>query len=63
MTITQVFVDLNVSKATLAVCHQVGAHVQHLEVANTPIGFRQLVHPTTSDLQLFVFIRPPHTSL
>lgn len=24
-------------------CHQVGAHVQHLEVANTPAGFRQLV--------------------
>jgi transposase len=43
MTITQAVVGVDVSKATLAVCHQVGAHLQHLEVANTPAGFRQLV--------------------
>ena len=43
MFITQPVVGVDVSKATLAVCHQVGAHVQHLEVANTLVGFRQLV--------------------
>ena len=43
MEVSQAVVDLDVSKATLAVCHQVGAHLQHLEVANTPAGFRQLV--------------------
>lgn len=43
MEITQPVVGLDVSKVTLAVCHQVGAHLQHLEVANTPAGFRQLV--------------------
>ncbi|MGI4832739.1 MAG: IS110 family transposase, partial [Janthinobacterium lividum] len=43
MNITQAVVGVDVSKATLAVCHQVGAHLQHLEVANTPAGFRQLV--------------------
>jgi transposase len=39
----QAVVGVDVSKATLAVCHQAGAHLQHLEVANTPAGFRQLV--------------------
>ncbi len=39
----QPVVGLDVSKATLAVCHQVGTRIQHLEVANTPAGFRQLV--------------------
>lgn len=39
----QVIVGLDVSKETLAVCHQVGAHVQHLEVPTTPAGFRQVV--------------------
>ena len=43
MEVSQAVVGLDVSKATLAVCHQVGAHLQHLEVANTPAGFRQLV--------------------
>jgi transposase len=43
MNTTQPVVGIDVSKATLAVCHQVGAHVQHLEVANTLAGFRQLV--------------------
>jgi transposase len=43
MTTTQAVVGVDVSKATLDVCHQVGAHLQHLEVANTPAGFRQLV--------------------
>ncbi|WP_158022781.1 IS110 family transposase [Hymenobacter coccineus] len=43
MTTTQPVVGIDVSKATVAVCHQVGAHLQHLEVANTPAGFRQLV--------------------
>ena len=36
-------VGLDVSKATLAVCHQPGTQVQHLDVANTPAGFRELV--------------------
>lgn len=36
-------VGLDVSKATLAVCHQPGAQVQHLEVPNAPAGFRELV--------------------
>lgn len=43
MLTPQPVVGIDVSKATLAVCHQVGADVQHLEVANTPAGFRQLV--------------------
>ncbi|MGI4734597.1 MAG: IS110 family transposase [Janthinobacterium lividum] len=43
MITTQAVVGVAVSKATLAVCHQVGAHIKHLEVANTPAGFRQLV--------------------
>jgi transposase len=43
MTTTQAVVGIDVSKATLGVCHQLGAHLQHLEVANTPAGFRQLV--------------------
>ena len=43
MEVSQAVVGLDVSKATLAVCHQVGAHLQHLEVANTLAGFRQLV--------------------
>ena len=43
MEVSPAVVGPDVSKATLAVCHQVGAHVQHLEVANTPAGFRQLV--------------------
>jgi transposase len=43
MNTTQPVVGIDVSKATLAVCHQVGAHLQHLEVANTLVGFRQLV--------------------
>jgi transposase len=43
MDTTQPVVGIAVSKATLAVCHQVGAHLQHLEVTNTPVGFRQLV--------------------
>lgn len=43
MNTTQAVVGLDVSKETLAVCYQVGAHVQHQEVANTLAGFRQLV--------------------
>lgn len=43
METAQPVVGLDVSKDTLAVCYQVGAHTQHLEVANTPVGFRQLV--------------------
>ena len=43
MEVSPAVVGLDVSKATLALCHQVGAHVQQLEVANTPAGFRQLV--------------------
>jgi transposase len=36
-------VGIDVSKATLAVCYQVGKQVKHLEVPNTKAGFRQLV--------------------
>jgi len=36
-------VGIDVSKATLAVCHQVEAQLRHLEVANTQAGFAQLV--------------------
>lgn len=43
MDTIQPVVGLDVSKATLAVCYQVGTHLQHQEVANTPKGFRQLV--------------------
>jgi len=43
MEVSQPIVGIDVSKATLAVCHQVDSGVQHLEVANTPAGFRQLV--------------------
>ncbi len=43
MEVSQPVVGIDVSKATLAVCHQVGSGVQHLEVANTPAGFRHLV--------------------
>jgi transposase len=43
MDTSQAVVGLDVSKDTLAVCYQVGAHVQHQEVANTLTGFRQLV--------------------
>lgn len=43
MEMPQQVIGLDVSKATLAVCQQVGTHLQHLEVANTPAGFRQLV--------------------
>ena len=44
MEVSQVVVGLDVSKDTLAVCYQVGPRLQHQEVANTPAGFRQLVH-------------------
>ena len=43
MDTTQTVVGVDVSRATLAVCHQVGACTQHLEVANSPVWFRQLV--------------------
>jgi transposase len=36
-------VGLDVSKATLTVCHQPDTQVQHLDVPNTPAGFRELV--------------------
>ena len=36
-------VGLDVSKATLAVCHQPGTSPQHLQVPNTKAGFRELV--------------------
>ena len=36
-------VGIDVSKATLAVCHQVEAQLRHLEVANTQAGFAHLV--------------------
>lgn len=42
MFTTQPVVGVAGSKATLAVCHQMGAHLQHLEVATTPAGFQQL---------------------
>jgi transposase len=36
-------VGLDVSKASFAVCYQVGPQLKHLEVPNTKAGFRQLV--------------------
>ena len=36
-------VGIDVSKASLAICYQVGEHVKHLEVSNTKAGFQQLV--------------------
>ncbi|WBA44085.1 hypothetical protein [Hymenobacter canadensis] len=43
MQTTSAVVGVNVSKATLAVCHQQGSSPQHLDVANTPVGFREVV--------------------
>jgi len=43
MQTTSRVVGVDVSKATLAVCHQPGSSPQHLEVRNTPAGFRELV--------------------
>jgi transposase len=37
-------VGLDVSKASLAVCYQVGHQVHHLEVSNDKAGFAQLLH-------------------
>ncbi|MBC6992485.1 IS110 family transposase [Hymenobacter sp. BT491] len=36
-------VGIDVSKASLAICYQVGEQVKHLEVSNTKTGFQQLV--------------------
>lgn len=36
-------VDIDVSKATLAVCYQVNDQTKQLEVSNTKAGFQQLV--------------------
>ncbi|WP_133271117.1 IS110 family RNA-guided transposase [Hymenobacter radiodurans] len=36
-------VGIDVSKATLAVCYQVGEQVKHLEVPNTKAGFQQVI--------------------
>jgi len=36
-------VGIDVSKATLAICYQVGEQVKQLEVSNTKAGFQQLV--------------------
>ena len=46
-------VGIDVSKATLAVCHQVEAQLRHLEVANTQAGFAHLVQVYGAD-SLFV---------
>ena len=46
-------VGLDVSKATLAVCHQLGPHLQHLDVPNTQAGFRHLVR-CCGDASLYV---------
>ncbi|WP_165822298.1 IS110 family transposase [Hymenobacter edaphi] len=43
MQTTSAVVGVDVSKATLAVCHQPGPSPQHLDVPNTPAGFRELV--------------------
>ena len=43
MQTTSRVVGVDGSKATLAVCHQPGSSPQHLEVRNTPAGFRELV--------------------
>ena len=42
-------VGIDVSKATLAVCHQVEGQPRHLEVSNTPAGFAQLVQACGTD--------------
>lgn len=36
-------VGIDVGKATLAVCYQMGEQVKHLAVHNTKVGFQQLV--------------------
>lgn len=46
-------VGIDVSKATLAVCHQVEGQPRHLEVSNTQAGFAQLVQACGTD-SLFV---------
>lgn len=43
MQTTSGVVGVDVSKATLAGCHQPGSSPQHLEVRNTPAGLRELV--------------------
>ena len=42
-------VGIDVSKATLAVCHQVEGQPHHLEVSNTQAGFAQLVQACGTD--------------
>lgn len=43
LPLPQSVVGIDVSKASLAVCYQVGEQVRHLEVSNTKAGFVQLV--------------------
>jgi len=46
-------VGIDVSKATLAVCHQVDGQFHHLEVSNTQAGFAQLMQACGKD-SLFI---------
>ena len=48
-------VGIDVSKATLAVCHQVNERLKELEVSNNKIGFQQLVKTCGARCQFVMY--------